>query len=81
MVPPPKVDDSWDPKVNEQEALKDRRTALAKADLVAAETERQHSWLKRKFQKDKPSWRPAKWHRLAARRRTRHLDNAAPIGG
>ena len=72
------VDDAWGPKVGEDATSRDRATASAKAEFVIGETRRQTSWLHKTIVNHEPTWRLAKWHRLAARRRTRHLDNVVP---
>ena len=72
------VDDGWDPKVSEEAASRGRATASAKAEFVVAETRRHTSWLHKTIVNNKPTWRLAKWHRIVARRRTRHFDNVVP---
>ena len=63
--------------MQEKDLKADSKTMASKTEATKSETQRQSSWLCKVVRDGKATWGPAKWHRLAARRRTRCLDIVA----
>ena len=72
------MDNSWGPKEPAGNSAGPGASGATTSGHLPAETLRQGPWLQKETENGRATWRPGKWHRLAAGRRARALDNVVP---